>query len=78
VISYLREVKRLLMKEAYAVIQYSDKTKEGDRTPVHSQSFSDMTPDRMVDLAGNAGLTVIEEDRKTLWHSSVVRLCADT
>ena len=68
--AYLVELQRVLKPGANVVIQYSDKTK-----PVaqENEGFSDNDPARMCEMITRAGYRILEEDRDTLPHSSVVR-----
>ena len=67
---YLGNMKRVLRPESNVVIQYADKTKPAAQ---QNQTFSDNDPSRMRALAVSHGYAVIEEDLKTLWHSSIIR-----
>jgi len=69
--SYFRELRRVLKPDGCAVIQYSDKTKESARK--QGEGFTDTTPEIIISLAERCGHWVLEEDRTTLWHSSIVR-----
>ena len=66
--SYLGEIKRVLKPDAFATIQYADKTKKRARK---NPNFSDMTPARMESLLGAHGLRLVEHDTKLLDHSSI-------
>ena len=69
---YLRELHRVLRPNGgCAVIQYADKTKEAGWK--HGASFTDTTPEIMLAMVTRAGHTVFEDDRETMWHSSIVR-----
>lgn len=71
---YLENIKPLLKPKANVVIHYSDKTKPlGQR----NKGFSDNNPEKMIALVKSHGYTIYEEDRGTLWHSSVVRFGLD-
>jgi hypothetical protein len=67
---YLANMKALLKPEANVVIQYSDKTKPMAQS---DQGFSDNDPEKMRALVLSHGYSIVEEDVKTLWHSSVIR-----
>jgi SAM-dependent methyltransferase len=67
---YLCNMKPLLKPTANVVIQYSDKTKP---LCVGADSFSDNDPDKMRNLVERHGYSVLEEETKTIWHSSVIR-----
>jgi SAM-dependent methyltransferase len=69
--NYFQELRRVLKPDGCAVIQYSDKTKEAARQ--HGEWFTDTTPDIIIPLVQECGHRVIEEDRLSLIHSSVVR-----
>jgi hypothetical protein len=66
---YLRNMKPLLKPSSIVVIQYSDRTKPLGNT----EGFADNDPDRMRELVKKHGYEVLEEDLKTIWHSSVIR-----
>jgi SAM-dependent methyltransferase len=66
---YLRNMKPLLKPTSTVVIQYSDRTKPLGNT----EGFADNDPDRMRELVKKHGFEVVEEDLKTIWHSSVIR-----
>ncbi len=68
---YFHELRRVLRDDGCAVIQYSDKTKEAARQ--HGDLFADTTPDIIIPMIERCGHRILEEDRTTLWHSSVVR-----
>jgi ubiquinone/menaquinone biosynthesis C-methylase UbiE len=68
--AYLRNLRRVVTPRANLVIQYSDKTKPSAQ---QNEGFSDNDPERMCSMITQAGYTVLEEDRTTLPHSSVVR-----
>jgi len=67
---YLRHLKRLLKQQSNVVIQYSDKTKPAAQK---NKTFADNDPARMHALVVSSGFAVLEEDVRTLWHSSIVR-----
>jgi len=67
---YLRSIRGVLKPGGQAVLQYADKTKPMGEV---NEGFSDMTPGRMRELVGGAGLEVAEEDTATLWHSALIR-----
>jgi SAM-dependent methyltransferase len=66
---YLRNMKPLLKPSSVVVIQYSDRSKPLGNT----EGFADNDPDRMRALVQKHGYEVVEEDLKTIWHSSVIR-----
>jgi ubiquinone/menaquinone biosynthesis C-methylase UbiE len=68
--AYLLNLRRVLKIGANVVIQYSDKTKTAAQ---QNDGFSDNDPDRMCGMITRAGYRIVEEDRETLPHSSVVR-----
>jgi SAM-dependent methyltransferase len=68
---YLESMKSLLKPESNVVIQYSDKTKP---MAASNEGFSDNDPDRMRALVLRHGYSILEEDVKTLWHSSLIRI----
>jgi hypothetical protein len=68
--AYLVNLQRVVKPGANVVIQYSDKTKPAAQV---NEGFSDNDPARMRDMITQAGYTIVEEDRTTLPHSSVVR-----
>ncbi len=68
--NYLKNMKPLLKQEANIVVQYSDKTKPLGKS---NENFSDNNPDRMRELILSHGYSILEEDLKTMWHSSIVR-----
>jgi SAM-dependent methyltransferase len=67
---YLANIKALLRPGANVVIHYSDMTKPLGRS---NKGFSENDPEKMIALVKSHGYTVYEEDRGTLWHSSIVR-----
>jgi cyclopropane fatty-acyl-phospholipid synthase-like methyltransferase len=67
---YLAHMKPLLRPDGNVVIQYADKTKPLCKD---ADSFSDNNPDKMRALVQKHGCTVLEEETKTIWHSSVIR-----
>src|SRR4030095_6314197 len=67
---YLDNLQRIVAPGANVVIQYSDKTKVMAQI---NDGFSDNTPEKMRKLITDRGYDIVEEDLKTLWHSSVVR-----
>lgn len=71
---YLVSMKRILSESGCAVVHYSDKTKIMAQ---ENSTFSDNDPERMVALVERAGFRVLEEDRTSLWHSSLIRFCHD-
>ncbi len=68
--AYLTNLRRVVKPGANLVIQYSDKTKP---TAQQNEGFSDNDPETMARMVTEAGYTIVEEDRTTLPHSSVVR-----
>jgi hypothetical protein len=68
--SYLQSIKLIAKPHSNIVIQYSDKTKIMAQI---NAEFSDNTPSRMREAVQTAGYRVLEEDRTSLWHSSVIR-----
>jgi ubiquinone/menaquinone biosynthesis C-methylase UbiE len=68
--AYLTNLRRIVKPAANLVIQYSDKTKAPAQL---NEGFSDNDPERMTGMIRKAGYTILEEDRTTLPHSSVVR-----
>ena len=67
---YLANIKPLLKRESNVIIHYSDKTKP---LAISNDGFSDNDPDRMRKLVLNHGYCILEEDVKTMWHSSKIR-----
>ncbi|MEE9213015.1 MAG: class I SAM-dependent methyltransferase, partial [Phycisphaeraceae bacterium] len=68
--AYLKNIRSIVKPGANIVIHYADKTK------VFAQGkdgFSDNTPDKMRKMVLSAGYKILEEDRTTMWHSSIVR-----
>jgi SAM-dependent methyltransferase len=68
--AYLASLRRVVKPGANLVIQYSDKTKPAAQ---QNDGFADNDPARMCAMVEQAGYTIVEEDRATLPHSSVVR-----
>ncbi len=68
--AYLTNLRRVVKPGANLVIQYSDKTKT---TAQLNEGFSDNDPEQMCRMITEAGYKILEEDRTTLPHSSVVR-----
>jgi hypothetical protein len=68
--AYLINLRRVVKPGANLVVQYSDKTKPSAQL---NDGFSDNDPERMCAMITRAGYTIVEEDRTTLPHSSVVR-----
>jgi phospholipid N-methyltransferase len=68
---YLRNIRPLLKQDSNVVIQYSDKTKPLAK---ENKSFSENDPAKMRRLVLSHGYEIKEEDTKTLWHSSIVRI----
>lgn len=68
--SYLQNLKPVLKQDANVVLHYSDKTKPLAQA---NAGFSENDPDRMRCLVQASGYRILEEDTKTMWHSSLVR-----
>lgn len=68
--AYLRNLRPVLKQDANVVLHYSDKTKPLAQA---NAGFSENDPDRMRRLVQAGGYRILEEDTKTLWHSSLVR-----
>ena len=67
---YLQNMRRILKPGAGAFLHYSDKTKPLAQS---NAGFSENQPDTMRALVSSEGYSILEEDTKTLWHSSVIR-----
>ena len=67
---YLNNLKPLLKPSTNVVIHYSDKTKPLGR---ENKGFSENDPEKMAAVIKAHGYRILEEDTKTMWHSSVVR-----
>jgi ubiquinone/menaquinone biosynthesis C-methylase UbiE len=65
---YIGNIKPLLKPESNVVIQYSDNTK-----PLCGYSFSANNPDIMRSMVQKHAYDILEEETKTIWHSSVIR-----
>ncbi len=68
---YLRNIRSILRPGGNFLLHYSDKTKIMAR---ENSGFSENTPERMRQMAINAGYKIVEEDLTTMWHSSLMRL----
>jgi hypothetical protein len=69
--SYLGSIRRVLKSTGCAVVQYSDKTKEGARSA--GDGFANTTPELVRPIVIRCGNRILEEDTTTLWHSSIIR-----
>jgi hypothetical protein len=63
-------MKPILKRGANVVIHYADKTKIMVQL---NDGFSSNTPETMRKLVSGAGYRILEEDLRTMWHSSIVR-----
>lgn len=68
--SYLESLKTVMKPGASIVIQYPDQTKPLGRS---NPTFAKNSPEQMRDHVKAHGYEILEEDVKTLWHSSIVR-----
>ncbi len=67
---YLNNIFLIAKSNSNLVIQYSDKDKIlGQKNP----GFSDNNPEKMIRMIKKVGFKILEEDRTSLWHSSIVR-----
>jgi Methyltransferase domain len=70
---YLRNMRRILKRDANVVIHYSDKTKIMAQM---NDGFSDNTPEKMRSLVLDAGYEIRAEDLTSMWHSSIIHFTA--
>jgi ubiquinone/menaquinone biosynthesis C-methylase UbiE len=69
--AYLRSMHRIIKPSGCAMIQYSDKNKEGARK--RGKGFTDSTPEIIRPMVIASGHRILEEDITTLPHSSIIR-----
>lgn len=68
---YLQNIRPILRPGGNFLLHYSDWTKIMAR---ENSGFSENTPERMRQMALDAGYEIVEEDLTTMWHSSLMRL----
>lgn len=68
---YLREIRRVLKPEGFAVLQYSDKTKDA---AFKNKGFAVNSPDIMRSAARRRGFDILEENTSLLPHSAIMVL----
>lgn len=73
--AYLEEIHRVMKNGAYAVLQYSDKTKD---LAFRKPSFSVNTPDLMRSMIRRRGLSIRDENTTVLPHSALVCFTKDS
>lgn len=71
---YMREIRRVLRRDGVAVIHYADQNKELAKKLYTDGSFVNTYPEDLHRMARLNGLKVIDEDRKSISHSSVIVL----